>query len=317
MRAGVISEMGLAPALAEVPEPSSGGMIGRVLAAAITPIDHVVGTGAWGKLALPFVTGKEGVAEIIAGNAAISAGARVYFEVTPMKGGACAERIALAEDDFIVEIPASIDARQAAGLGGSTGITAWMALEWTAEMRAGDTILILGATGLVGATAVKIAKILGAARVVAAGRNAAGLERARAAGADAVVNVSDEKDRLTEAFVEATKGGPNVIFDPVSGTIAQCALGAARPGARFVQIGRASGDGFTIPPTLVPKSLTIAGYANFAAPAEARKKAYRKILDNIVRGTLHAAVDVRSLNDVTEAWESSKRPDHAKVLVEP
>jgi NADPH2:quinone reductase len=317
MRAAVISEMGRPPALAEVTEPPSGGLIAEVLAAAITPVDHVVATGGWGKLPLPFVTGKEGVAEIIAGNAAFPSGTRVYFEVTPMKGGACAERIALADDDFVVEIPTAMDVHQAAGLGGSTGITAWMALEWTARLRAGDTVLVLGATGLVGSTAVQIAKILGAARVVAAGRNVAGLERARAAGADAVVNVTAEKDRLTEAFIEATNGGPNVIFDPVSGTIAQCALNAARPGARFVQIGRASGEGFAVPAALVPKSLTIAGYANFAAPADVRKQTYHKILDNIRRGTLHAAVDARSLNDVTEAWESSKRPDHAKILVEP
>ncbi len=308
MRAGVISELGRAPALTDVPEPS-GGRIGNVLVAAITPVDHVVASGAWGKIALPFVTGKEGVAEI--------GGTRAYFEVTPMKGGACAERIALAESDFVVEIPAAIDARQAAGLGGSTGITAWMALEWTAKLQPGDTVLILGATGLVGSTAVQIAKILGAKRVVAAGRSAAGLERARVAGADAVVNVADEKDRLTEAFADATNGGPNVIFDPVSGTIAQCALNAARPGARFVQIGRASGEGFTVPATLVPKSLTIAGYANFSAPPDVRKQTYRKILENIARGTLRATVDVRSLNDVTQAWESSKRPDHAKILIEP
>jgi NADPH:quinone reductase-like Zn-dependent oxidoreductase len=308
MRAGVISEMGRAPALAKVPEPRAGA-IGKVLAAAITPVDHVVASGAWGKIALPFVTGKEGVAELD--------GARVYFEVTPSKGGACAERIALAENDFVVEIPATIDAMQAAGLGGSTGITAWMALEWTAKLQPGDTVLILGATGLVGSTAVQIAKILGAARVVAAGRNVAGLERARAAGADAVVNVEREADRLTEAFAEATNGGPNVIFDPVSGTIAECALNAARPGARFVQIGRSSGAGMSVPPALVPKSLTIAGYANFSAPPGVRKQAYRKILENIARGTLHAPVDVRSLDDITQAWESSKQPNHAKILVEP
>jgi NADPH:quinone reductase-like Zn-dependent oxidoreductase len=309
MRAAVISEMGTAPVLADVPEPASGAAIGKVLAAAITPIDHVVATGAWGKLPLPFVTGKEGVAELD--------GRRVYFEVTPMKGGACAERIALTENDFIVEIPSTMDVRQAAGLGGSTGITAWMALEWTAKIQPGETVLILGATGLVGTTAVQIAKILGAACVVAAGRSVAGLERARAAGADAVVNATDEKDRLTEAFIEATNGGPHVIFDPVSGTIAQCALGAARRGARFVQIGRASGEGIVVPPALVPKSLTIAGYANFSAPPDVRKQTYRKILHNIMQGTLHAAVDPHSLDDVAEAWESSKRPDHAKILVEP
>ncbi len=101
-------------------------MLATVLAAAITPVDRVVASGAWGKIPLPFVTGKEGVAEIVSGSGRFAHGTRVYFEVTPLKGGACAERVALADSDFIVEIPPGIDTREAAGLGGSTGITAWM-----------------------------------------------------------------------------------------------------------------------------------------------------------------------------------------------
>jgi NADPH2:quinone reductase len=225
--------------------------------------------------------------------------------------------VALSDTDFIVEVPPGIDAQQAAGLGGSTGITAWMSLEWTARLRAGESVLVLGATGPLGMAAVAIAKILGAGRVVAAGRNPAGLERCRAAGADAVVNVEDEQERLTQAFTQATDGGPDVIFDPLSGTIAQCALAAARPGGRLVQMGRASGGDLAVPPALVQKALTIAGYANFASPLDVRLQSYGKILENIARGTIRATIQTHALADVAQVWESTKGSSYAKVLVEP
>ena len=317
MRAAVISEIGGGPSLRDVAEPSGGSMLATVLAAAITPVDRVVASGAWGKIPLPFVTGKEGVAEIVSGSGRFAHGTRVYFEVTPLKGGACAERVALADSDFIVEIPPGIDTREAAGLGGSTGITAWMSLEWTARLRAGESVLVLGATGPLGMAAVAIAKILGAGRVVAAGRNPTGLERCRAAGADALVNVEAEKERLAEAFIDATGGGPDVIFDPLSGNIAQCALSTARAGGRLVQMGRASGGDLAVPQTLVSKALTIAGYANFASPLDVRLRSYQKILDNIARGTIRAVIQTHALTDVAHAWESTTGSTYAKVLVEP
>jgi NADPH2:quinone reductase len=266
---------------------------------------------------LPFVTGKEGVAEITAGNERFAPGTRVYFEVTPLKGGACAERVALADSDFIVEVPPGVDALQAAGLGGSTGITAWMSLEWAARLRAGEIVLVLGATGPLGMAAVAIAKILGARRVVAAGRNTARLEGCLAVGADAVVNVEDEKERLAQAFTQATGGGPDVIFDGLSGSIAQCALSTARSGGRLVQMGRASGGDLAVPRTLVNKVLTIAGYANFASPLDLRLQSYRKILDNIALGTIRAIIQTHALADVAHAWESTTGSTYAKVLVEP
>lgn len=318
MRAAVVREFGRPPEVEAVAEPA-GGVVARVLAAAITPVDHAVATGRFGggSVTLPFVTGKEGVAEIIGGGGRFEPGTRVYFEFPPTKGGAFAERVTLTESDFVVEVPPSIDVRQAAALGGSMGITAWTALEWAAKVRAGETVLVLGATGPAGFAAVAIAKILGAGRVVAAGRNVEALERCRAAGADALVNVAHEAGRLAEAFREATNGGPNVVFDTISGAVAQAALEAMRPGGRLVQIGRAGGINLELPPSFVPKALTVTGYANFIAPPEIRKQNYRNILNNIARGALEAVIEARPLAEITNAWKTTQSSAYAKFVIEP
>ena len=94
-----------------------------------------------------------------------------------------------------------------AGACGIAGVSAWLPLTWRAPVRKGETVLVLGATGTLGAVAVQTAKLLGAGRVVAAGRRQA-LERARSLGADAVVKL-DEVHDLAAALREACAGvGP-------------------------------------------------------------------------------------------------------------
>jgi NADPH2:quinone reductase len=293
MRAAVLSAFGQTPELREVAEPPRGGMTARVLAATITPVDHVVAAGRFpAPAALPMISGKEGIAEIIDAGGSIAAGSRVYFEFPPNRGGAFAERVTLTERDFIVEI-GDTDPLQAAALGGSTGITAWTALTHGGELAAGETVLVLGATGPVGLAAIAIAKILGAARVVAAGRNAAGLAAARAAGADAIVDLTRDGDRLVEAFRDATAGG------------------------RLVQVGRATRADLVLPPAFLAKGLRATGYANFIAPAELRKRNYRSVLENIASRQIHAAYQTRPLAEFGAAWAATATSTYGRYLLEP
>ena len=78
-------------------------------------------------------------------------------------------------------MPEGVDDGVAVALG-IAGLAGWLALTWSAKLRAGESVLVLGATGTVGQVAVQGAKLLGASRVVAAGRNPRGLERAAGAG---------------------------------------------------------------------------------------------------------------------------------------
>ena len=106
---------------------------------------------------------------------------------------------------------------------------------------------MLGASGVVGQIAVQSARLLGAGRVVAGARAADGLDRAKALGADAVVNLAAADDDLVEALREASGGdGFDLVLDPVWGDPASAALEACRRFGRLVQIGESAGPYVTL-----------------------------------------------------------------------
>ena len=153
--------------------------------------------------------------------------------------GAMAERAAIG-DSHVYDVPDGADPALAAGLG-IAGLAGWLPFAWRAPLEGGENVLVLGATGSVGLVAVQVAKLLGAARVVAAGRSAAGLERAARLGADATIRL-DEADDLVAAFKDAFGGGgPNYVFDPLWGEPAAAAVQAAVPWARIVNLGQSAG----------------------------------------------------------------------------
>jgi NADPH2:quinone reductase len=115
--------------------------------------------------------------------------------------------------------------------------TSHLALDHRARMQPGETLLVLGAAGGVGLTAVEIGKLMGA-RVVACARGADKLQAAKAAGADHLI------DAKTQDIREEMKalGGADVVYDPVGGDQFSAAFRACRPEARILTIGFASGD---------------------------------------------------------------------------
>ena len=165
------------------PEAIDGAVVVKVLAAALTGLDKVVARRAHYVTMPegPFVLGREGVARR-------SDGRRIYFNlnapVAPF--GSMAER-ALIDPRFAFPVPDGVADDTAAALG-NAGLAAWLGLSWRGRMRPGETVLILGATGVSGLIAVTAAKRLGAGRVVAAGRNREALQRARRLGADGIVD---------------------------------------------------------------------------------------------------------------------------------
>ena len=189
------------------------------------------------KTPLPFIPGHEAAGVVAAtgeGAERFKVGDKVI--VTPPTG-AFAERCAVPEQ-LAMPVPAGLDFEQAAGFT-ITYSTSYHALCQHAALQEGETVLVLGAAGGVGITAVEIAKALGA-RVIAAASTDEKLEFARSAGADEFVNYSDAP--LKDAVRDITGGkGADVIYDPVGGEIGEQALRAIARGGRYLVIGFASG----------------------------------------------------------------------------
>jgi NADPH2:quinone reductase len=281
----------------------------EVLGAGLNPVDVAICSGNFyaGKPPLPSVAGREGVG-MLDGN-------RVYFDAPIAPFGSMAER-ALIDPGSAYPIPDGLDEGVAVALGIS-GLAAWLALTWRAKLQEGEHVLVLGASGVLGQIAVQAAKLLGAARVVAAARSAEGLERCLALGADATVRLGEPED-LPAAFSAAADGRIDVVIDPLFGEPFVAAVNAASFGARIVQIGAGAGAEATISSAPIRgKMLVLMGHANFAASPEVKREAYGKLAAAAVSGEIVVEVERIPLEQVGEAWERLAAGSHRKLVLVP
>jgi NADPH:quinone reductase-like Zn-dependent oxidoreductase len=230
MEAAVLEDYESAPEFGEFEEPSADGLaLVDVAVAGLNPVDHTIASGRFPgrEPPLPSVPGLEGIGTV--------EGRRVYFDAPVAPFGSMGERT-LVEPDALIEVPDGVEDGLAVSFGIS-GLAAWLALTWRAELQQGESVLVLGASGVLGQIAVQGARLLGAGKVVAAARDSASLDHARhQLGADAVVELGGEGD-LTERFKEAAGGGFDVVVDPLWGEPALAAIGALNVEGRLVQIG--------------------------------------------------------------------------------
>lgn len=221
------------------PEAGAGEIVVDVAAAGINFPDILMIAGQYQvKTPPPFIPGNEAAGVVAAIGAKVSrlaVGDKVI--ITP-SGGAFAEKCAV-DENLVMPLPGKLDFEQGAGYAVTYG-TSYHALKQSANVQPGETVLVLGAAGGVGITAVEIAKALGA-RVIAAASSAEKLEFAASAGADEIVNYSDVS--LKDTVKQLTDGkGADVVYDPVGGEMADQALRATAWHGRYLVIGFASGD---------------------------------------------------------------------------
>ncbi len=313
MRAAILREYDATPELGSFddPEPGDGTVVADVLAAGLNPVDLRKAAGVFPlapKPPLPSVAGWEGVARL-------DDGSRAYFVDPPPPHGALAERT-LLDPSATYPVPDGVDDGVAIALG-IAGLAGWLALTWSAKLREGETVLVLGATGTVGQVAVQAAKLLGASRVVAAGRNPDGLARAAELGADATVSLTEAGD-LAEAFRDASGGGFDVIVDPLWGEPAVAAMEVANRFARHVALGQSAGLHAQVSVGVVRNTpLTIVGHTNYAIPIEDQRAAYERMTAHAAAGELTADVERVGLDDVASAWERLRSGPRAKLVVVP
>jgi NADPH:quinone reductase-like Zn-dependent oxidoreductase len=310
MRAAVLSEYGI-PHAGEFEQPAAAGgeAVVEVLAAGLNPVDVAICAGLFyaGKPPLPCVAGREGVG--------LLDGERVYFDGPIAPYGSMAER-ALIDPAFTYRVPDGVADGVAVALGIS-GLAAWLALTWRAQLQPGEHVLVLAASGVLGQIAVQSAKLLGAGRVIAAARSPEGLERCLSLGADAAVRLGEYED-LPAALAEAAEGRIDVVVDPLFGAPFLAAVEAASFAARIVQLGAGAGAEATVHSAAIRgKMLVIMGHTNFAAPAEVKAAAYRSLADAAAAGAIAIEVDQLKLEQVEEAWQRLAAGSHRKIVLSP
>jgi len=314
MRAAVIDRYGEPPVLREVPEPKvDGAAVVEVVGAPLNPVDMSIASGKFyaGSPPTPYVPGGEGIGRLLQGG---EAGPRVYFRAA-LPNGALAERSVVSRGET-VPIPDRVPDGVAAALG-TAGIAAYLAITRRAELKAGETILILAASGVLGSIAVQLARLLGAGRVIAAGRDERGLARAQEVGADATVDLK-QLDGLTDRIKEASKGQLAVVIDPVWGAPGLAAMEALIPYGRFIQVGQSAGPEATLTSrTVRGRALSILGHTNFLVPWEDHAAAYRKLIDYAGAGQLKVEFELLPLEAAPEAWKRQASSPHRKLVLSP
>jgi NADPH2:quinone reductase len=310
MRAAVINELGSPPEIADRPEPS-GEAIFEVSAVALNPVDINVGAGRYfaGHPEFPYVPGCEGVGRA-------PDGTRVYLFSDGLglsRDGLLAERGA-APAGLGIPLPPEVSDEVAAACG-IAGMAGWMSVAWRAPVRTDDRVLVLGATSTVGLVATQAAKLLGAERVVAVGRNPERLKRAAELGADLTVNL--DEDELTSAFKEAAGGdGPTHIVDTLWGPPAVAAIQAAAPGWRLVQIGQSAGAEATVASAVIRGKMgELYGYLDFAVPTNEFREQYLRLVDHAAASEIIFDIEAYPLERVAEAWERQAAGANAKIVV--
>ncbi|NOR61088.1 MAG: zinc-binding dehydrogenase [Rhodobacteraceae bacterium] len=256
MRAMQLHQLGQPMQLDEIPTPTpaKGEVLVRVHACGINFGDTLIVEGKYQeKFALPFTPGMEICGTVEALGEGVSSPA-IGTRIGAYGGAGGLAEYTCISANRCVEVPESMGNEEVAAFLVAYG-TSHLALE-RAALKAGETLLVLGASGGVGLTAVELGKLMGA-KVIAVARSAEKLEICKAAGADHLIN--SETDDIREA-VKAL-GGADVVYDPVGGDQFKAALRACNPLARILPLGFASGDIPQIPANiLLVKNITVIGY---------------------------------------------------------
>lgn len=257
MRAFRVTSHDTAPSLENIatPDPGRGEIRLAIKACGLNFADLLMTTGKYQDTPpLPFTLGME-VAGIVDALGPDTDGPAVGTRVAVFGGKGGLAEMGCFPADRVVPIPDEMSFEDAAAFMVAYG-TSHVALDYRARMKPGETLLVLGAAGGVGLTAVEIGKLMGA-NVIACARGQDKLAVAKAAGADHLIDAKTCDD--LRGAIKAL-GGADVVYDPVGGDQWKAAFRASNPDARLLPIGFASGEVPQIPANhMLVKNLTVLG----------------------------------------------------------
>ncbi|QYF92290.1 NADPH:quinone oxidoreductase family protein [Massilia sp. PAMC28688] len=300
--------------------PGAGQVAIDVMAAGVNFPDVLIIQGKYQfKPELPFTPGSEvsGVVRAVGdGVSHVNVGDKVIAFIAQ---GGFAQQV-LAPAQAIMPMPPGMDFDTAAAITLTYG-TSHHAVVDRAALKAGETMLVLGAAGGVGLAAIEIGKALGA-RVIAAASSEEKLAVCRAHGADATINYSTED--LREAIKAATDGkGPDVIYDPVGGIYAEPAFRSIGWRGRYLVVGFANGEIPKLPLNLtLLKGASLMGvfWGEFAKrEPKANMQAMRQLLGWMAEGKVKPHISGRyALSETASALDDmAARKVTGKVVIQP
>ncbi|MEL6959513.1 MAG: NADPH:quinone oxidoreductase family protein [Pseudomonadota bacterium] len=239
---------------ADEPTPAKGEVLLRIEACGLNFADLLMAKGTYQDTPTPpFTLGMEVCGEVIGHGPGVTEPA-LGTRVAVFGGSGGLAEIGTFPAALCRAVPEGMSAEQAAGFQVAYG-TSHLALTRRARLKEGETLLVLGAAGGVGLTAVEIGKALGA-NVIAVARDKEKLEIAQAAGADHLLVAGGDLRAEVKAL-----GGADVVYDPVGGEAFTAALRATNREGRILTIGFASGD---VPPIaanhLLVKNIDVIGF---------------------------------------------------------
>jgi NADPH:quinone reductase-like Zn-dependent oxidoreductase len=314
MKAAIVKAAGKSPVYDEfeMPVAKAGEELISMRASALSQFSKSRATGSHysSDNAFPAIAGSDGVG-------LTQDGRRVYFALPEAPFGAMAE-YSVVDARHCIELPDSLDDVTAAAIA-NPGMSAWASLVERAHMVAGETVLINGATGTAGRIAVQLAKYLGAAKIIATGRNLEELEEVKSLGADVVIpfklgalHPSGAKE-FENALKNEFANGIDVVIDYLWGESAKTIIVAIAKAVedgqpvRFVHIGGASGDeSIELPGAALRSSaITLMGSGVKSLRMSGLIQSIRNIFDVVEPAGLKIATRSVPLSEIEETWDSS------------
>jgi NADPH2:quinone reductase len=303
MKAAVLHEIGGIPRYEDFPDPVAGDdeVVIDVKAVAVETVDKRIAAGT--HYASRQYTARLPAIPAFDGIGALPDGTLVGFGNPRLPYGALAEKTVVPKGAY-VPVPDGIDPATATVLG--TAITG-MSVKTAAGFVPGETVLVQGATGVAGRLAVKVARLLGAGRIVATGRDD---DQLREVQADAVINTAVPDDALAQAYLDAKGDGYDVVLDFLWGRPTEILLRSLVPKTfafpkptRLVQIGESAGAGLTLTAeSLRTSGVEIYGAAKGLGP-ETMPEVYGQVVAWAQSGELTFDVVKVPLNDIETAWQ--------------
>jgi len=313
MKAAIVTATGKTPIYGDFNTPiaNAGEELISVCAAALSNFtksrasgSHYSSTGVF-----PAVAGTDGVG-------LTQDGRRVYFAMPEAPFGALAEFCPI-NSRRCVEIPDSLDDITAAAIA-NPGMSAWTALVERAHLVAGETVLVNGATGTAGRIAVQLAKYLGAAKVIATGRNVEELEEVKQLGADIVIPFtlgvphSSGAEDYEKALKQVFTSGIDVVIDYLWGESAKTVIMAIAKTVddapvRFVHVGGASREeNIELPGAALRSSaIMLMGSGVGSVSRTALVQSIRSVFEVVQPARLKIATTVVPLSKVEDVWDKA------------